>query len=155
MSKLFTFNYYRPYELGLKWVLRHGRLMMICFILLVPLTYFVYRMVEKSRLPEISHDDTILTIDWNSGISLEENDLRVYRLLAQVDSLILQSTSMSAVQQFLMSLTREITPSESVIYMKAKEPESWCRWNGSFQITWPRIIRKHGLHFRFQVIYST
>ena len=33
MSKLFTFNYYRPYELGLKWVLRHGRLMMICFIL--------------------------------------------------------------------------------------------------------------------------
>ena len=30
MSKLFTFNYYRPYELGLKWVLRHGRLMMIC-----------------------------------------------------------------------------------------------------------------------------
>ena len=61
MSKLFTFNYYRPYELGLKWVLRHGRLMMICFILLVPLTYFVYRMVEKSRLPEISHDDTILT----------------------------------------------------------------------------------------------
>ena len=85
MSKLFTFNYYRPYELGLKWVLRHGRLMMICFILLVPLTYFVYRMVEKSRLPEISHDDTILTIDWNSGISLEENDLRVYRLLAQPD----------------------------------------------------------------------
>ena len=102
MSKLFTFNYYRPYELGLKWVLRHGRLMMTCFILLVPLTYFIYRMVEKSRLPEISHDDTILTIDWNSGISLEENDLRVYRLLAQVDSLILQSTSMVGVQQFLM-----------------------------------------------------
>ena len=121
MSKLFTFNYYRPYELGLKWVLRHGRLMMICFILLVPLTYFVYRMVEKSRLPEISHDDTILTIDWNSGISLEENDLRVYRLLAQVDSLILQSTSMVGVQQFLMSHTGEITPSESVIYMKAKD----------------------------------
>ena len=93
----------------------------ICFILLVPLTYFVYRMVEKSRLPEISHDDTILTIDWNSGISLEENDLRVYRLLAQVDSLILQSTSMVGVQQFLMSHTREITPSESVIYMKAKD----------------------------------
>jgi len=48
MSKLFTFNYYRPYELGLKWVLRHGRLMMICFILLVPLTYFVYRMASRN-----------------------------------------------------------------------------------------------------------
>ena len=84
-------------------------------------------MVEKSRLPRISHDDTILTIDWNSGISLEENDLRVYRLLAQVDSFILQTTSMVGVQQFLMSHTKEITPSESVIYIKAKDAESLIR----------------------------
>ena len=75
----------------------------------------------------ISHDDTILTIDWNSGISLEENDLRVYRLLAQVDSFILQTTSMVGVQQFLMSHTQEITPSESVIYIKAKDAESLKR----------------------------
>lgn len=153
MSKLFTFNYYRPYELGLKWVLRHGRLMMTCFILLVPLTYFIYRMVEKSRLPEISHDDTILTIDWNSGISLEENDLRVYRLLAQVDSLILQSTSMVGVQQFLMSHTREITPSESVIYMKAKDAGKLVQVE--------RIISDYlasnypKARASFQVIYST
>lgn len=121
MAKFFTFNYYRPYEAVLKWTLRHGRLMVICFALLLPMAYFVYRMVEKSRLPEISHDDTILTIDWNSGISLEENDLRVYRLLSQVDSLVLQTTSMVGVQQFLMSHTKEITPSESVVYIKTKD----------------------------------
>lgn len=121
IAKFFTFNYYRPYEIGLKWTLRHGRLMITCFVLIIPLTYFVYQMVEKSRLPRISHDDTILTIDWNSGISLEENDLRVYRLLSQVDSLTLQTTSMVGIQQFLMSHTKEITPSESVVYIKAKD----------------------------------
>ncbi|MDE6451961.1 MAG: efflux RND transporter permease subunit, partial [Odoribacter sp.] len=121
MAKFFTFNYYRPYEAVLKWTLRHGRLMIVCFALLLPMAYFVYRMVEKSRLPEISHDDTILTIDWNSGISLEENDLRVYRLLSQVDSLVLQTTSMVGVQQLLMSHTKEITPSESVVYIKTKD----------------------------------
>lgn len=124
IANFFTFNYYRPYEAGLKWILRHARLMVTCFILLLPLTYFVYQMVEKSRLPMISHDDTILTIDWNSGISLEENDLRVYKLLSQVDSLVEQSTSMVGVQQFLMSHTREITPSESVVYIKAKDAEA-------------------------------
>lgn len=124
IANFFTFNYYRPYEAGLKWILRHARLMVTCFILLLPLTYFVYQKVEKSRLPMISHDDTILTIDWNSGISLEENDLRVYKLLSQVDSLIEQSTSMVGVQQFLMSHTREITPSESVVYIKAKDAEA-------------------------------
>ena len=124
ITKFFTFNYYRPYERGLKWTLRHGRLMIACFVLLVPSTYFVYQLVEKSRLPEISHDDPILTIDWNSGISLEENDLRVYKLLSQVDSLVQQTTSMVGVQQFLMSHTKEITPSESVVYIKARDAEA-------------------------------
>ena len=123
IAKFFSFNYYRPYEIGLKWTLRHGRWVITCFVLLIPLAYFVYQMVEKTRLPKISHDDTILTIDWNSGISLEENDLRVYKLLSQVDSLVLQTTSMVGVQQFLMSHTKEITPSESVIYIKVKDAE--------------------------------
>ena len=119
IARIFTFNYYRPYEKTLKWTLRHGKLTIICFIALIPITYFIYQMVEKSRLPHISHDDTIMTVDWNSGISLEENDLRVHRLLSQVDSLTEQTTSMVGVQQFLMSHTKEITSSESVVYIKA------------------------------------
>ena len=102
IARIFTFNYYRPYEKTLKWTLRHGKLTIICFITLIPITYFIYQMVEKSRLPHISHDDTIMTVDWNSGISLEENDLRVHRLLSQVDSLTEQTTSMVGVQQFLL-----------------------------------------------------
>lgn len=121
---IFTFNYYRPYEKTLKWTLRHGKWMIVCFVALIPMTYFIYQMVEKSRLPHISHDDTILTIDWNSGISLEENDLRVHRLLSQVDSLVEQTTAMVGVQQFLMSHTKEISSSESVVYIKAKDAET-------------------------------
>lgn len=127
VAKFFTCDYYRPYEMALKWTLRHGRFLLVCFALCVPLTYFVYQLVEKSRLPRISHDDTIATIDWNSGISLEENDQRVYDLLMQADSLILQSTSMVGVQQFLMSHTDEITPSESIVYIKARDSENIAR----------------------------
>ena len=61
IDRIFTFNYYRPYEKTLKWTLRHGKLTIICFIALIPITYFIYQMVEKSRLPHISHDDTIMT----------------------------------------------------------------------------------------------
>lgn len=127
IARIFTFNYYRPYEKTLKWTLRHGKLTIICFIALIPMTYFIYQMVEKSRLPHISHDDTIMTVDWNSGISLEENDLRVHRLLSQVDSLTEQTTSMVGVQQFLMSHTKEITSSESVVYIKAKDAETLAK----------------------------
>lgn len=121
IARIFTFDYYRPYEKALKWTLRHGRLMIVCFMALIPMAYVVYQMVEKNRLPHISHDDTIMTIDWNNSISLQENDLRVYRLLSLVDSLTEQTTSMVGVQQFLMSHTKEITSSESVVYIKAKD----------------------------------
>ena len=40
---------------------------------------------------------------------------------------MLQTTSMVGVQQFLMSHTKEITPSESVVYIKAKDPATLVR----------------------------
>ena len=45
IDRIFTFNYYRPYEKTLKWTLRHGKLTIICFIALIPITYFIYQMV--------------------------------------------------------------------------------------------------------------
>lgn len=41
IDRIFTFNYYRPYEKTLKWTLRHGKLTIICFIALIPITYFI------------------------------------------------------------------------------------------------------------------
>lgn len=121
LSKYFSFNYYRPYELMLKWFMHHRILVISLFFAVLPATVLLYRVVEKNRLPDISHDDTILTIDWNSGITLEENDRRVGELLAVVAGDIEQSTSMVGVQQFLLSHTKEITPSESVVYIKTKD----------------------------------
>ena len=46
IDRIFTFNYYRPYEKTLKWTLRHGKLTIICFIALYPITYFIYQIVE-------------------------------------------------------------------------------------------------------------
>lgn len=124
LSKIFTWNYYRPYEKMLKMVLRHRLLMTVLFILTIPSTLLVYNMVEKSRLPHIQHDDAILTIDWNSGITVEENDRRVGELLSTVSDDLIQSTSMIGVQQFLLSHTKEITSSESVVYIKTKDDKA-------------------------------
>lgn len=127
LSKWITFNYYAPYEKTLSWVLRHQVIMIVLFVVTVPATYFIYNIVEKSRLPEIQHDDAIMTIDWNSGITLEENDRRVGELMAAVKGDIEQSTSMVGVQQFLLSHTKEITPSESVVYIKTKDDETLAK----------------------------
>ena len=116
-------NFYRPYEVSLKWSLRHGKLLLFSFILLIPATYFVYQYVEKSRLPVISYDDTIMIVDWNSGISLEENDKRIWELLSLVKDKSVQTTSMVGSQQFMMAHTPNITASEAVVYIKTESAE--------------------------------
>lgn len=118
LAKYFNINYYKPYEWAVKTALRKRGIVLLLFFLTLPAAYLVYQETAKERLPKISHDDALVTIDWNSGISLEENDKRVGEILRFVGSAAEQSTSMIGAQQFLMSHTTDITTSESIIYIK-------------------------------------
>ena len=114
----------KPYEISLRWVFRHpvamGVGMVSCFLLACPLM----RSIRKSAMPDIEYNDALLTLDWNAGISVEENDLRCQSLLAAVSPWLETTTSMTGVQDFLLSHTRETTTSESIIYLKASSPQT-------------------------------
>lgn len=121
LEAVVTFNYYRPYEKTLKWVFRHSTIVLSLFFLTIPAIVLIYSIIDKSRLPDISHNDTLMVIDWNTGISFEENDKRVGELLALVENNTEQSTSLVGIQQFLLSHTQELTPSEALVYIKTKD----------------------------------
>ncbi len=104
----------------MKWTLRNARVVYAVILLMIPATYFIYQDIKKSNIPEISYNDTILKIDWNSGVSLEENDLRVDRLLSVIGDECEQSTAMVGTQQFMMSHTPTITTSEAIVYIKTE-----------------------------------
>ncbi|MFI3263496.1 MAG: efflux RND transporter permease subunit, partial [Rikenellaceae bacterium] len=127
LERFTNINYYRPYEWALKFTLRRRGIMLFAFLLLIPAAYFVYVEIDKASLPTISHDDAIMTIDWNSGISLDENDKRIGEILFHIAEDVEQSTSMVGSQQFLMSHTKDITPSESIVYIKTKDDETLAR----------------------------
>ncbi|MFI3318773.1 MAG: efflux RND transporter permease subunit [Rikenellaceae bacterium] len=111
---------YRPYEAVLRWVLRHNIFVIIIALLIIPSCYFIYNHVEKSRLPVIDHNDALMNIDWNSGISVEENERRVMWLLEEVEGDLTASTAMIGVQEFLLSHTKELTASEAIVYIQAE-----------------------------------
>ncbi|MFI3314856.1 MAG: efflux RND transporter permease subunit [Rikenellaceae bacterium] len=133
LARLTSFNYYKPYEWLLKFTLRRRGVMLVFFLATIPAAYFVYLEVDKSRLPHISHDDALMTIDWNSGISLEENDKRVAELLSVVADQVEQSTSMVGTQQFLMPHTKDITISESVVYIKTENDKALSKVQNSIE----------------------
>lgn len=112
-----------PYEIVMRWVLKHGGLCMTAFFCIIPLTVLVFRVIEKERMPYIAQDDTLMTIDWNQGISTEENDRRVTGLLQYVKDGTGSSTSMVGTQDFLLAHTKDITSSEAVVYLKCASEE--------------------------------
>ncbi|MCR5361976.1 MAG: efflux RND transporter permease subunit [Bacteroidales bacterium] len=112
------------YEPGMRWTLRHARTCLLGLAAAVALIAVLLPYIGKERMPAIDHDDALMTIDWNAGISAEENDRRVQELLSCVDGSLATTTTMVGAQEFMLSHTRDITGSEAVVYMKANDPDA-------------------------------
>lgn len=111
------------YEAVLKWMLRHTRLVLALFVISIPLMGFLVLNIEKERMPKVAQDDTLLTIDWNSNISAQENDRRIAGMMGAIEEDVQTSTSMIGAQEFMLAHTKDITSSEAVVYLKAADSE--------------------------------
>lgn len=111
------------YEAVLKWMLRHTRLVLALFVTSIPLMGFLVLNIEKERMPGLTQEDTLLTIDWNSNISAQENDRRIAGMMGAIKEDVQTSTSMIGAQEFMLAHTKDITSSEAVVYLKAADSE--------------------------------
>lgn len=109
------------YEATLKWTLRHARLVLALFIISIPLMGILVLHIEKERMPKVAQDDTLLTIDWNSNISAQENDRRIAGMMGAIKEDVQTSTSMIGAQEFMLAHTKDITSSEAVVYLKVAD----------------------------------
>ena len=58
-------------------VMRHQRLCFGFFGLAVVGVFVFYGLIDKQRMPQLSHDDMQLRVNWNEGVTEEENDRRI------------------------------------------------------------------------------
>lgn len=107
------------YEKMVSWTMRHINGTLIVSVLFVVLAAIAFPFIKKEQMPEVSHDDMIMTIDWNEGISVSENDRRIKKILSLVSKHTSSSTAMIGPQQFILSHTKDITANEAVCYLKA------------------------------------
>lgn len=105
-------------------VFRHPRLYLTLSFLCIPISVMMFYLLEKERMPYIAPEDALITVDWNSGISAEENDRRMSQLLNAGKDDIVTATVMAGVQEFLLGHTRDLTSSESVAYIRCKNADA-------------------------------
>ncbi|HOD69215.1 MAG TPA: efflux RND transporter permease subunit [Bacteroidaceae bacterium] len=116
-------NMTKGYEHAIRWLFRRRGVMWSVFGIAVALIGVLFVNLEKEKMPAISHSDTLLNIEWNQRISVEENNRRCEEIMAQFPDRITQYTCMTGAQQFALSHTRETGLSEAIIYMKARSAE--------------------------------
>ena len=121
--RLMPFSGAEWYETALKWTLRHARPVLCLFVISIPLMGLLVLHIEKERMPGLTQEDTLLTIDWNSNISAQENDRRIAGMMDACKKDVQTSTCMIGAQAFMLAHTKDITASEAVVYLKAEKPD--------------------------------
>lgn len=119
ISKISVGNMTGGYDRILSWFFRRRGVMWSIFGAAVLLICVLFIKLDKQKLPVLSHSDTLVNIEWNQRISIEENNSRCEQIVAQFPEMVEQYTCMTGAQQFALSHTRELTLSEAIIYIKA------------------------------------
>ena len=123
ISKISVGNMTSGYDSILSWFFRHRGVMWSIFGAAVILIGVLFMNLDKQKLPTLSHSDTLLNIEWNERISIEENNRRCEQILAQFPDQVTHYTAMTGTQQFALSHTREMGLSEATVYIKADDTE--------------------------------
>ncbi len=111
------------YEYGMRFTLRHSRHMIVFFSVCIFIIIVLFPFLRKERMPEISHNDALVTIDWNAGITPEENNRRMGEVLKETKPFVETTTLMVGGQDFVLSHTKNITSNEAVCYLKCQSED--------------------------------
>lgn len=114
--------YFRWYEKGLKFILRHQVITIVMAVGMIVSGVIFYRIMTVSRFPEVSQDETVLSIDWNEPVTLAENNTRISRLLSVLPEVPEYIIEEAGKQQYLLNSGDETSTSENRLYVKTKSP---------------------------------
>ncbi|MEG1615320.1 MAG: efflux RND transporter permease subunit [Bacteroidales bacterium] len=106
------------YDRWIDFAFRHKRkVMLFCFASL-PLCAALFLGIPKSGMPELDHTETVVNLEWNDRIHLDENRRRTEAFCHYLDSLGAHHTAYVGTQQFLLNRENELTGSEAEVYVR-------------------------------------
>ena len=108
------------YDRGMDFCFRHKWPFIIATLAMVPLCAVLFGVMRQERMPHIDSFETVMTVDWNENINLDENRRRVAAIL---DSAAVEHSAYIGVQDYLLSSDVDITAAEAQLYFKTASPD--------------------------------
>ncbi len=139
LKGLFSF-----YDKGFEWAFAHRKFTCFAALCCIPASIILYIFIQKEKMPSLTHDEIVLSIDWNENIHVKENKRRTHKVLQHFEPQTVEHTALIGRQQFLIGNKRNLDISESKIYMKAPGPRSLATLekeiNHYFESNYPKAI---------------
>lgn len=123
LAKTNTLDYVSLYKKGLRWVLRKQKLSWSICVLLLIMTFGLFTLLPKTQMPNFTKTETLLKIDWNEQIHVEENKKRILKLLNKIKGNLINQTALIGSQQFLLDRSTEAKASETTLYLQCETTE--------------------------------
>jgi multidrug efflux pump subunit AcrB len=134
----------RIYHQGVEWIFKHKIITVAGTIAILPLGFLLFKVIPKEKLPEISLNEIVVSVDWNENIHVEENKSRVQNFFQSLHTNIVEHSAMIGQQQFILNRDRERTSSEAELYLKTAQthqlPELKKEMEAYFQTHYPSAI---------------
>lgn len=115
--------YFHWYETGLKFVFRHQLLTVLSVTGMLALAVLLWLTLPVSRFPKVSQNETILKIDWNEPVTLEENNARTRALIADISVHPEYTIEEAGRQQYFLNSIGEAGTSENNLFIKCASPK--------------------------------
>ncbi|WP_303643226.1 efflux RND transporter permease subunit [uncultured Duncaniella sp.] len=114
-------GYLRLYDRGIDLCFRHKWVLMILTMLMIPICVLLFMFMRHERMPEIDSNETLVRIDWNENISLDENRRRVGLLK---DSSAVMNSAYIGPQDFLLASDLDFSSAEAELYFLTDSSDS-------------------------------
>lgn len=116
-----TLNMENVEERCINWFMRHRPVAWSILAVSVAGIVFCMALMPKEQLPPVTYTETILSIDWNEQVSLEQNAGRVAGIESMISDKAEQITSMVGIQQFILGHSGDNGSTEASIYIKCPD----------------------------------
>jgi multidrug efflux pump subunit AcrB len=112
------YNVESAYDAGIHWIFSHKILTTVIMLGVFPLCLWLFMIIPKTKMPNISQNELLMAIEWNENIHVRENEERTQAVLSSLDKQLTEHSALVAQQQYLLNRDREQTSSESQVYLK-------------------------------------
>ncbi|WP_352422648.1 efflux RND transporter permease subunit [Proteiniphilum sp.] len=110
------------YDKGIHHVFNHKVFYIVLLVVAIPLCALLFKVMPKTNMPHISYVESIVTVEWNENIHLDENGRRISELLETTKGHIVENAAYIGQRQYLLDKDNDLTATEAQLYLKAGKP---------------------------------